>query len=195
VEQRTDQVVPQIHAAGTDPAYIPGLTPPPASPADGAEQTAPPADPVGPAADGGPAPDAEPDEWAGAETADEPAEEAGEAPPRAAPEPDDGPVFEATDRRGAIVADHAGITLRLDGEAAEFGWDEIGAVEVDTPRFGKRFSVTVYTSGRRWFQGDVEAPSRSVLKDWVAGFDAVLDVRFEESADAAEEAPAAEPAS
>jgi hypothetical protein len=104
-----------------------------------------------------------------------------EEPEEELPAPDDGPVFEVSDRRSAIIADHLGITLRLDDQEAEFRWNEIGAVEIDTPRFGRRFAVTVYTTSRRWYSGDVEAPSRSRLKEWTTELDAVLDARFEDA--------------
>jgi hypothetical protein len=90
------------------------------------------------------------------------------------------PIFEVSDRRATILADRVGIIFRLDGEEADFTWDEIGAVEIDTPRFSKRFVVTVYTGPRRWFETHVEAKSRSVLKTWTAELDAVLDAHFEE---------------
>jgi hypothetical protein len=172
-----------------DPAYIPGLTPPP--PAEGSvadAETTPDIPPKAPkfvkaapveveapdlARPAGDAADAE-----DAQAAEADAEAEDEA------RDDDLPVFEAADRRGAIIADRDGVTFRLDDQEAEFGWDEIGAVEIDTPRFGRRLSVTVYTSTRRWFQADIEAPSRGVLKQWTAELDAVLDARFEEEADA-----------
>jgi len=67
-------------------------------------------------------------------------------------------------------------------------------VEIDTPRFGKRFGVTVYTSSRRWFQCDVEAASRSQLKTWTAELDAVLDARFEDDKPELDEAAEADDA-
>lgn len=207
--------------AGIDPAYIPGLTPPP--PAEGrADDAVPTADippeaaeitpgKPGKAARSATAPEA--DESAegaprldkGALVADDAGPEDAAAGSESAADGDadvdgdvadadesaaDGlPVFEVTDRRGAIIADAAGVTFRLDDQEAEFGWDEIGAVEIDTPRFGRRFSVTVYTSTRRWFQTDVEAPSRAVLKQWTAELDAVLDARFEEGGTEEESEP------
>jgi hypothetical protein len=99
------------------------------------------------------------------------------------------PLFEVSDRRATILADRVGIVFRLDGEEADFTWDEIGAVEIDTPRFGKRFAVTVYTGPRRWFEAHVEAKSRGLLKTWTAELDAVLDEHFEDP----EEKAAAEP--
>ncbi|MFE7134103.1 hypothetical protein ACFVIM_24920 [Streptomyces sp. NPDC057638] len=118
--------------------------------------------------------------------ADEVPEAAAEEPEKseeATPEQkDDGPVFEVSDRRGSIVADGTGITFRLDEEMAEFRWDEIGAVEIDIPRFGRRFSVTVYTSAQRWFQNDVEAPTKALLKEWETELDTVLDARFDDGA-------------
>ena len=48
-------------------------------------------------------------------------------------------------------------------------------------RFGRRFTVTVHLATRRWFDAEVEAPARSLLKEWTAELDAVLDAYFEES--------------
>ncbi|MFD3523633.1 hypothetical protein [Streptomyces sp. NPDC058653] len=93
----------------------------------------------------------------------------------------DGPVFEASDRRASMTADRTGVRLRLDETEAEFGWDEIGAVEVETPRFSRRFTVTLHTTGRRHYQSEVDAPSRSSLKKWTAELDVVLDAYFEEA--------------
>ncbi|WP_329143491.1 hypothetical protein [Streptomyces niveus] len=99
----------------------------------------------------------------------------------AADDDEDGPVFDISDRRASMTADRAGVRFQLDETEAEFGWDEIGAVEVETPRFGRRFTVTLHTTGRRHYQSDVDAPSRSSLKAWTAELDAVLDRYFEES--------------
>lgn len=55
-------------------------------------------------------------------------------------------------------------------------------MEIDTSRFGRRFGVTVYMSDRRWFQADVKAQSRAMLKEWAQELDTVLDARFEETA-------------
>ncbi|RYJ19665.1 hypothetical protein CU044_7512 [Streptomyces sp. L-9-10] len=93
----------------------------------------------------------------------------------------DGPVFEAVDRRGSITANSEGVRFRLDDQEADFWWDEIGAVEIKTPRFGRRFTVTVHVSERRWFDAEVEADSRNRLKEWTAELDAVLDAYFEEN--------------
>ncbi|SEN46075.1 hypothetical protein SAMN05216267_1005222 [Actinacidiphila rubida] len=204
-------MTPTTPAAGTDPAFFSGIVPPQPD-APGTSGNAPEAagDAVPAALRGSagrkpePAAVDEPAEAAAAADRDETADDAeavedADAEDAAADEVDaeedaeedvdDGkPVFEASDRRAAIIADRHGVTFTLDGETAEFGWDEIGAVEVDSPRFGKRFGVTVYTSARRWFQCDVEAPSRSTLKQWSAELDAVLDVRFDdEKPEAAEE--------
>ncbi|MGW3623023.1 hypothetical protein [Streptomyces sp. NPDC000880] len=163
-QQRIDSNIPPVHAAGLDPAYIPGLVPSRPEAADEADAPE----------QGGEATSTDP----------APAEEAVDAKAQEDPagEEDNGPVFEVSDRRGAIVADRAGITFRLDEEEAEFGWDEIGAVEIDTSRFGRRFGVTVYMSDRRWFQADVKAQSRAMLKEWAQELDTVLDARFEETA-------------
>jgi hypothetical protein len=92
----------------------------------------------------------------------------------------DGPVFEASDRRARIVADHSGVRLRLDDQECEFRWDEIGAVETETARFGKRFTVTVHTPERRWYPIEIEADSRSRFQEWEARLDEVLDAYFED---------------
>lgn len=167
-----------VTGAGFDPAFVPGLTPPAA-----ARDTAP-GEPEGtPAADAG-TPDAEaqppvPDAADGTAEADEAAEE----------EPADGPVFEAADRRARIVADHRGVRLALDDQECEFRWDEIGAVETETPRFGKRFTVTVHTPDRRWYPIEIEAPARSRFATWETELDAVLDAYFEDGEAAEPEQP------
>lgn len=159
---------------GTDPAYIPGLSLP--RPA-GAEETDPEQTQEGLPDEAVPQ-DAVPQEAqpeGGAEEAAAVGEEATEA------EEAGGPVFEVSDRRGSITADRDGVRFRLDDQEAEFRWDEIGAVEVTSPRFGRRFTVTVHLSTRRWFDAEVEAPARSLLKEWTAELDAVLDAYFEET--------------
>ncbi|MEW2518503.1 hypothetical protein [Actinacidiphila alni] len=191
MEQKTGQSTPPIPPAGFDPAFIPGLTPP----AGSAAEVPPGSTFAAGAADEEPAgtPEDEPETAPEAEVASEAesAEDAG-ASEEAAEGEDTGPVFTVSDRRGSITADRTGITFKLDEESAEFGWDEIGAVEIDTPRFGRRFSVTVYTSSRRWFDTDVEAPSKADLKTWTAELESVLDTYFEddeEKAAAEEKAP------
>lgn len=92
----------------------------------------------------------------------------------------DGPVFEASDRRAKIVADHKGVRLSLDDQGCEFRWDEVGAVETETGRFGKRFTVTVHTPDRRWYPIEIEATSRSRFAEWESALDEVLDAYFED---------------
>ncbi|MFC9242895.1 hypothetical protein ACFT7S_02265 [Streptomyces sp. NPDC057136] len=187
MEQRIDSKTKPEFAAGTDPAYIPGLTAPVAArteedvePADSPAEDA---DVAGPAdkaaeAEAEPEADAEPDAEAEPEAE---ADDAAEPDAAERPDEDDGPVFEVSDRRGSIRADRAGVRFRLDDQEAEFTWDEIGAVEVKTARFGRRFTVTVHVSSRRWFNAEVEAATRSALKEWPAQLDAALDAYFEES--------------
>ncbi|WP_405997083.1 hypothetical protein [Streptomyces sp. NBC_00829] len=181
MEQRVDPNIKLEYAAGTDPAYIPGLTGPgrggtedrvPEQADDAEADTAVPQDTVLPS-DGlteGTAEDSGPD------TASEEETGAGDAEKDEA-----GPVFEVSDRRGSIRADRDGILFRLDDQEADFRWDEIGAVEVKPARFGRRFTVTVHLSTRRWFDAEVEAAARSQLSGWSDELDAVLDVYFEES--------------
>lgn len=149
-----------VKGAGFDPAYIPGLTAPaPAGPADARPQKA-----------------EEPPEAEDAvpETTGEPGPEGEEEHPA------DGPVFEAADRRARVVADHKGMRLSLDDQECEFRWDEIGAVETETSRFGKRFTVTVHTPDRRWYPIEIDAPGRARSAEWDKELDAVLDVYFED---------------
>ncbi|MEU6933031.1 hypothetical protein [Streptomyces sp. NPDC046385] len=103
------------------------------------------------------------------------------AAPGAAP---DGPVFEAADRRARIVADGEGVRLSLDEESCDFRWDEIGAVETASGRFGKRFTVTVHTPDRRWYPIEIEAPARGRITEWESQLDAVLDAYFDENENA-----------
>ncbi len=175
-----------MKGAGFDPAFIPGLTAPVSGPASGGPADAEPedAEPAETAASG-----EEPtqDEPAAASEAPEFAE-ASEETDSESPEAPDGPVFEASDRRAKIVADHRGVRLALDDQACEFRWDEIGAVETEVPRFGKRLTITVHTPDRRWYPIEIEAKSRSAFDEWDEQLDAVLDAYFED----AEEQAAAE---
>ncbi|MFK4109359.1 hypothetical protein [Streptomyces sp. NPDC002176] len=158
-----------VTGAGFDPAFIPGLT---GSAAQGEPEDA--------------KPTAEAADSAEAEGSSAPEESVGESVPEAVDsvestdEPaEDGPVFEAADRRARIVADRRGVRLSLDAEECEFGWPEIAAVETETARFGKRFTVTVHTPDRRWYPIEIEAASRAQFAEWDAGMDAVLDAYFE----------------
>ncbi|MBV2356498.1 hypothetical protein KUM39_19300 [Streptomyces sp. J2-1] len=147
-----------VTGAGFDPAFIPGLTAPAKAPA-----------PAAPAAEEEPA-----------DAAPEPAP--AEAPEETVPDgPADGPAFEASDRRARFAADHRGVRLRLDEEDCEFRWHEIAAVETETARFGKRFTITVHTPDSRWYPIEIEAKSRSDFATWESELDAVLDAYFEEA--------------
>ncbi|MGC5395398.1 hypothetical protein ACPXCP_06550 [Streptomyces sp. DT20] len=184
MEQRIDPNTQPAYAAGTDPAYIPGLTAPRATGKADEE----PERTEEPATEDAVPEDAAPAE---AEAASEGAESDGEAVAEAADDEEDedekantdedGPAFEVSDRRGSITADREGIRFTLDDQEADFRWDEIGAVELKPARFGRRFTITVHMSSMRWFNAEVEAAARSSLKEWTEGFDAVLDACFEES--------------
>ncbi|MGW4905601.1 hypothetical protein [Streptomyces sp. NPDC004270] len=175
MEQRIGANSQPLEGAGFDPAFIPGLT----SPASAKPEDAGPEDTRPEEAEGAEAtvePVALTKDAAAADTAvDEDAEDAEET--EAALE---GPVFEASDRRARIVADHQGVRLSLDEEKCEFRWDEIGAIETEAPRFGKRFTITVHTPERRWYPIEIEATSRSRFKEWEDDLDAVLDAYFED---------------
>nr|WP_190013339.1 hypothetical protein [Streptomyces lucensis] len=169
-----------VTGAGFDPAFIPGITgPAPAAPvAKEPRDAAPAAEATG--TDGESAADGQPE--AEAKAADEPAAEAETAgEPAGDEDAPEGPVFEASDRRARIAADHKGVRLRLDEESCEFRWDEVAAVETESPRFGKRFTITVYTPDRRWYPIEIEATARARFKEWEEQLDAVLDAYFEEA--------------
>jgi hypothetical protein len=204
VEQHTDPIIQPMPTAGTDPAHIPGLISPARTETGQAARAAPEgaAEPRPEGADAAAEtsrsaasattaevaeadaqeqpPDAEAEE-AEAKAEEAEAEEA-EAEEAEAEAETDGPVFKVSDHRGSITAHRTGITFRLDGETAEFRWDEIGAVEIDTPRFSRLFTVTVYTSSsRRWYEAYVQASAKRLLKEWTAELDAVLDTCFDEA--------------
>ncbi|MFJ1980397.1 MULTISPECIES: hypothetical protein [Streptomyces] len=179
-----------LEGAGFDPAFIPGLTAPATGREEDAKDTkdAPGTDGDGTVADAATeaAPEAEESEKPGDSPAAEAAEavEAAEESEDDEPEPaPDGPVFEASDRRAALVADHRGVRLRLDDQECEFRWDEIGAVETETARFGKRYTVTVHTPDRRWYPLEIDADSRSRFAEWDAALDEVLDAYFDDGAE------------
>ncbi|GAA2735523.1 hypothetical protein [Streptomyces nogalater] len=163
-----------VLGAGFDPAFVPGITGPTPHQAGPVSK-----EPSGSSQSSGP----EVTEEASGETAGEAIAEPPEEVLADAPESgdDDGPVFEAADRRARIVADRRGVRLSLDEEACEFRWDEIAAVETETPRFGKRYTVTVHTPDRRWFPIEIEATARARFKEWDEQLDAVLDAYFEET--------------
>ncbi|MDR6975704.1 hypothetical protein J2X68_002388 [Streptomyces sp. 3330] len=187
MEQRIGSSSQPLEGAGFDPAFIPGLTSP---------VTAEPADKRPAEDDGVDAVESGAGEGESAErprTSAEPDASDGSGDAGDSSEPVDGPVFEAADRRARIVADAKGVRLRLDEESCEFRWDEIGAVETETPRFGKRFTVTVHTPDRRWYPIEIEATARSRFQEWEEQLDAVLDAYFEDGeaeaeADAGDEA-------
>ncbi len=185
VEQRRGPTSQPLEGAGFDPAFIPGLT----TPAPGEPEDAKP----------------EPRERAEAEdvpdtpeaSTAEPVTDDSHASDEEDAAPDGGPVFEAADRRARITADHRGVRLSLDDQSCEFRWDEVGAVETETGRFGKRFTVTVHTPDRRWYPIEIEATSRSRFPEWEAALDEVLDRYFDDGtheADEADEAQAADEA-
>lgn len=173
VEQRFGPNIMPAQAAGTDPSHVPGLTVPRQAGAEEATHE----------------PTAERPREAVAPFGEAPAGREPQEAPEEAPEDGfedgfeelvDGPVFDVSDRRASITANRTGMRFRLDGDTAEFCWDEIGAVEMNTPRFARVFSVTIHTVDRRRYQADIEAPARSLPKQWASELDAVLDLCFED---------------
>ncbi|MDX3497988.1 MULTISPECIES: hypothetical protein, partial [Streptomyces] len=168
MEQRIGSSSQPLETAAVDPAAVPGLTSPvPTEPEDAVPDSVPDSDAV----------PAEPEATSKEAT---PAEK--ETAPETEADVPDGPAFEASDRRAKIIADHSGVRLYLDDQECEFRWDEIGAVETETSRFGKRFTVTVHTPDRRWYPVEIEAKAKSQHQEWETELDKVLDTYFEESA-------------
>lgn len=186
VEQRIGSSSQPLEGAGFDPAFVPGLTAPAVSsdkPENAKSRDAEPEDATAEAAEPEESSAEEPsvaktdvekavaeDEEDRADTDDD-GEESSEG---------DGPVFEASDRRAEIVADEKGVRLRLDDQNCEFRWDEIGAIETESPRFGRRFTITVHTPDRRWYPIEIEASARSRFAEWETQLDAVLDAYFDD---------------
>lgn len=179
MDQRIGTSSKPLEGAGFDPAFIPGLTPVTGGPQAGAAQDAATQD-----GDASPAREEErPAQDTGSLTGPSEAADPGDADEEDAEVPVEGPVFEAADRRARIVADARGVRLSLDEEACEFGWDEIGAVETATARFGKRYTVVVHTTDRRWWPIEIDADSRARFAEWDARLDAVLDAFFDDGSD------------
>ena len=196
VEQRIGSSSQPLEGAGFDPAFVPGLTAPAVSsdkPENAKSRDAEPEDATAEAA--------EPEESSAEKVVADKADVAKADVEKAVAEDDDeedgadtddddedssegdGPVFEASDRRAEIVADEKGVRLRLDDQNCEFRWDEIGAIETESPRFGRRFTITVHTPDRRWYPIEIEAAARSRFTEWETQLDAVLDAYFDDSDD------------
>ncbi|WP_060906436.1 hypothetical protein [Streptomyces scabiei] len=209
MEQRIGSNNQPLAAAAVDPSHIPGLTAPvavtkekqeepedikptePVEPDEAAPERNEPAaaEAPRPSLDKAPdkAPDAEPAaDAAAAEDAEDTQDAADDADDAdeadGTVEPADGPVFEAADRRARITADSRGVRLRLDDQECDFGWDEIGAIETESPRFGKRFTITVHTPDRRWYFLEIEAKAKSEHAVWEKQIDEVLDAYFDDEA-------------
>ncbi|MFJ7418578.1 hypothetical protein ACIQXD_08160 [Streptomyces uncialis] len=192
MEQPIGKNPPLVDAAAIDPAHVPGLATPIALTEPGAvgrpdgdgrkePRDEPRAVPGDVTDDDTPddRPDAVPKDTAGTDDTDDTdgtdgTEESGKA------EVPDGPVFEVSDRRGSILVDGTGVSFTLDDQAAEWTWDEIGAVEYTTTRFSRRLTVYVHTPDRRWYPNEIQAPARGVLTEWTERLDAALDAWFED---------------
>lgn len=178
VEENKGLNVTPVNAAATDPAALPGLVAPP--PDDKEKDEAPKTDEkkesgTDPEAAAEPEDDDSDGDKDTAEDEDEAKAKAGEA------EAGEGPVFEATDRRGSVTVDSTGVRFRLDDTEAEFTWPEIGAVEYKTSRFGRRLVLSVHDS-RGVCPAEVEAKDKAELKEWAVDLEAALDAYFEETA-------------
>ncbi|WHM40575.1 hypothetical protein [Streptomyces sp. BPTC-684] len=186
MDQQTDDQHTALNAAALNPAHVPGLMPAPAAApeasTEGQKTDRRKAAEPGPEAEAEDVTAGEP-EPAAAPTADADAEPGADDPDPERPAPgaaEDGPALSVSDRRGSITADHSGIRLRLDDEEADFGWDELSAVEYATSRWNRRFTVTVHLPRPRWFRMDVQAEDRASLAQWSEQLEDVLNAYFEE---------------
>jgi hypothetical protein len=183
-----------VTGAGFDPAFIPGLTSPvseqpeeakaPDDDVESAKEAAEPDPEVETEVDVEAEPEAVEDDAAASADDEHDEDDEEEAP--------EGPVFEASDRRAKIVADHRGVRLALDDQECEFRWDEISAVETESPRFGKRFTITVHTPDRRWYPIEIEAAARAQFGEWESQLDAVLDTYFDEDVEGSDDVKGSE---
>ncbi len=189
VEQRIGSSSQPLEGAGFDPAFVPGLTAPAGSSDKPEDAKAEAAEPEESSVEEPEVEKVDFEKAVAEDDADADPDESGEGSSEESSE--DGPVFEASDRRAEIVADAKGVRLRLDDQACEFRWDEIGAIETESPRFGKRFTITVHTPDRRWYPIEIEAAARSRFAEWESRLDAVLDAYFDDG-DEAEDDESAE---
>ncbi|MEV0096788.1 hypothetical protein [Streptomyces sp. NPDC050738] len=169
MEQPISPSSPPVPAAAIDPSFVPGFMPARAgTPArEGAEPEDVSADPVEVAPEDGTSDDSAPENEA----------------PVSAPgdeDEDEGPAFEAADRRASAIADRSGVRLRQDDLEVDFDWKEIGAVEYDTSRFGRRLTVTVHMPNRHQYWVEVTAADKESLEGWTKQLDAVLDSHFQD---------------
>lgn len=210
MEQRIGTDTPAVHAAGTDPAYIPGLTVSQAPDEADGEATAAPDEPEksdateptatdGGSRDDGDSADETPEDD-GAKDQDSERRESKDADPKDANSQDadpedadpedeafeDKPLFTAFDLRGSLTATRSGVTLDMDGEEVDFSWEEIGAVQIETSRLRRRLTVTVHTTDHVRYEAEVKAPSRGDLATWEKKLDAVLDDYFDTDASSAD---------
>ncbi|MBO0514060.1 hypothetical protein J0695_19970 [Streptomyces beijiangensis] len=178
MDQRIDPAdSPPVHAAAIDPAFVPG--PMPARPAAPDVKAAEPEDGAPEAAaiepDEAALEDGTPDASAADDSSDDGVAESG-----APGDDDDSPACEASDRRASVVADRHGVRLRQDDLEVDFDWKEIGAVEYNTSRFGRRLTVTVHMPNRHQYWVEITAVNKERLEEWTTQLDAVLDSHFEE---------------
>lgn len=199
VEENKGLKVTPVNAAAMDPAALPGLvsSPPDAKEEDEAPATDEKKEPATDAEDAGEPADAadasgdDDGDTGGAGAQDETGAadadgngdgDADEDEATAAGDSgDDGPVFEAADRRGSVTVNSTGVRFQLDDTEAEFTWPEIGAVEYKTSRFGRRLVLSVHDS-RGVCPAEVEAPDKATLKEWASGLESALDAYFEDTA-------------
>ncbi|MBD0741447.1 hypothetical protein [Streptomyces sp. CBMA152] len=189
MDQRADDQHTPLNTAALNPAYVPGLMPSLAAAPEAAKSRQGAAGPEPDAGDAAadepgtaaPAADAETEAKVDAESEAESQTEA-ESDAADPGEGEEGPTLLLSDRRGSITADRSGIRLQLDGEEAEFGWDELSAVEYATARWTRRFTITLHLTGprTRWFRTDVQAPDRPSLAQWSEQLEEVLNAYFEE---------------
>lgn len=179
MEENKGLNVTPVNAAATDPAALPGLVPSPPEESEEDKDRDKDEDEAEEEEEEEEEAEAEAEAESGTDAdADADAPDDGDGDGGAAD--DDGPVFEAADRRGSVTVDSTGVRFQLDDTEAEFTWPEIGAVEYKTSRFGRRLVLNVHDS-RGVCPAEVEAPDKATLKEWTTGLESALDAYFEET--------------
>lgn len=80
--------------------------------------------------------------------------------------PGQGPRLVIGDREASFTADSTGVTLQVEGVAADFDWSEIAAVTSVPSRRGNRLTVTVQLRDGASYPCELEARRAAQLSEW-----------------------------
>ncbi|MEU9863936.1 protein kinase [Streptomyces sp. NPDC047971] len=88
--------------------------------------------------------------------------------------PEPAPALIIADSDCALVADADGVHFELHGEEAEFEWDEIGSVEYESERWGRRLRVVVTLRDGSAYTCEIGGRA-ALVQEWMDRMDRVLD--------------------